>query len=126
MKLLLAFLVFCAVTVNAQQHAPTKVQCDADLNLWRSGLITGTYGENALRDDAKIGFMELTIEAQEMALCEGAYMPGETLGSGPYAELGKVFDSIIETRLLDFMSRHPDVFAQFAKEDAAGVRGKDR
>jgi hypothetical protein len=117
-----AVLLFAVVVTQAQQHAPTKAQCDADLHLWKTGLITGAQGEWALRDDAKISFIELMNETKEMGACEGAYMPGELFGSGPYADLAKILDSLIETRLIAFMKRHPDVFKQFAQEDAAGLR----
>jgi hypothetical protein len=115
-------LLFAAAVAQAQEHAPTKAQCDADLNLWRSGLMTGANGEWTLRNDAKISFIELTNEVQEMGTCEAAYMPEKTLGSGPYADLGKTLDSLIETRLIAFMKRHPEVLKQFLQEDAAGVR----
>jgi hypothetical protein len=115
-------LLISATVIQAQQHAPTKAQCDADLNLWRADLITGAQGEWALKNDSKIRYMEIVTEAHEMTLCEAAYMPGDTLGSGAYADLGKVLDSIIETRLIAFMARHPDVLRQFAEEDASGLR----
>lgn len=57
-----------------------------------------------------------------MGKCEAAYMPGENLGSGPYSELAKALDSILETRLITFMNRHPNIFKQFAEEDATGLR----
>lgn len=117
-----AVLLFAAAVTQAQQHAPSKAQCDADLHLWRAGLMIGAKGEWTLRNDAKISSIELVNEAEEMGVCEGAYTPGETLGSGPYADLGKILDSLIETRLIAFMKRHPDVFKQFAEEDAAGLR----
>jgi hypothetical protein len=117
-----AVLLFATAIAQAQQHAPTKAQCDADLNLWSAGLMTGAHGDWALRNDAKIGFVEIVKEVQEMGVCEGAYMAGEKLGSGPYADLAKILDSILETRLIAFMKRHPDVFKQFVDEDAAGLR----
>ena len=58
----------------------------------------------------------------QMGKCEAAYMPGENLGSGPYSELAKALDSILETRLITFMNRHPNIFKQFAEEDATGLR----
>ncbi len=121
-ELAVCALLFASTIAQAQQHAPSKARCDADLNLWRSGLITGAQGEWALRDDAKISFMDILNEAREMGVCEGAYMPGERLGSGPYADLGKVLDSLIETRLIAFMKRHPEALKQFLQEDAAGMR----
>jgi hypothetical protein len=121
-KLIVSVVLLFAVAAQAQQHAPTKAQCDPDLNLWRAGLITDAQGGLSLRDDAKIGFFEIVKRAGEMADCEAAHMPRENLGSGPYAELGKILDSILETRLIAFMKRHPDSFKQFAEEDAAGLR----
>jgi hypothetical protein len=115
-------LLFAATLTQAQEHAPTKAQCDADLNLWRAGLMTGTRGEWTLRNDAKISFIDLLNETQEMGTCEAAYMPGDKLGSGPYAELAKILDSIIETRLIAFLKRHPDLMKQFIQEDAAALR----
>jgi hypothetical protein len=85
-------------------------------------MITDARGGWGLRDDAKLGFIEIVKRVQELGDCEAAHMSRENLGSGPYADLAKILDSILETRLIAFMKRHPDSFKQFAEEDAAGLR----
>jgi len=115
-------LLVVGMVAHAQEHAPAKAQCDADLNLWKAGLTVGAQGEWHLHDDAKIRFVKIVERVEEMGKCEAAYMPGEKLGSGRYAELAKALDSILETRLIYFMNRHPDIFKEFAEEDAAGLR----
>jgi hypothetical protein len=121
-QLTLCIVLLFTVTVAAQQHAPTKGQCDADLKFWNADLITGSQGEWALRNDAKVGFLEVMDRTREMGDCERTYVSEKQLGSGPYAELAKVLDSLLETRMIGFMKRHPEILKQFLEEDTSGVR----
>src|SRR5689334_14481514 len=101
MKVVLCILLL-AGTVAAQEHTPSKAQCDIDLNFWSTHLTTGE-GVWTLRDDDKIGFLEIVDAVREMGKCEEAYVTEKRVGSGPYSDLVKTLDSLLETRMIKFM-----------------------
>src|SRR4029078_1660950 len=108
----ITILIFCAVRATAQQHAPTKKQCDADANLWSVTDLNNS--------DLHISIKELGARDREMAACMFAYTP-EVLKTSKYDALASWYIFQLHERTQNFIKRH-GLWDKFLDEDAAGLR----
>ena len=90
----ITILIFCAVRATAQQHAPTKKQCDADANLWSVTDLNNS--------DLHISIKELGARDREMAACMFAYTP-EVLKTSKYDALASWYIFQLHERTQNFI-----------------------
>jgi hypothetical protein len=104
-------LLLAGTLLVAQEHAPTKAQCEADSRVWDSSI-------DALTKSRTIKADELLLRAEEMQSCSVAYDEG----SNHYALMAEMYGAAYDSRIQDFFKRHPDSFKKFVAEDDAGLR----
>jgi hypothetical protein len=125
MKLLLVLLF--ALPTFAQEHAPTKDVCQADVAVWYSHEMSREYAKaetdrttEGIRNRtalAKIPLDEADKRQNEMYDCMNVDPERVDL----YFSAGNLYYSIFTDRALSFIRRH-HLEEKFRQEDAAGVR----
>jgi hypothetical protein len=115
-------ITISASVAHAQESAPTKVQCDADANLWVAGLET-PESILALVHNPAISARELLTRSVEMDHCMFAYVPSKNKwANSPYGIVSSIYSRAYSHRVDAFLERHRDMWQQFVTEDAAGLR----
>jgi hypothetical protein len=109
----IALALLLSTVAHAQQHAPTREQCDADANLW-----------NVEQPQLKIlTGREVWERSNEMNDCAFAYFVlDDQRRMSRYDQLADVYMFEWSGRMMSFLNRHPQIKEQFLKEDAAGQR----
>jgi hypothetical protein len=116
--LVLAVLVgtpaFAQVTPNpiTSKPMPTLAQCRADLDAWSSIDPSNDSKSTLTHDD----LLEMVLE---MSRCGFAV---DAKNNDKYVQAEKTIQTCIFGRYFDFLRRHPTLWEQFVKEDAAGQR----
>jgi hypothetical protein len=121
-RTILVLLLAVCGAAHAQDSAPTKVQCDADANLWVAGLET-PEATNALDHNPAISARELLLRSVKMDHCMFAYVPNKyKWANSPYGIVSSLYGRSYSHRVDAFLARHRDTWQQFVTEDAAGLR----
>jgi hypothetical protein len=129
MKLLLVIAMSLIGTIAcAQQHAPLAAQCQADVRLWANERVKNEYldaedlksksGTNNRSEINSLNVHELVKREHELGQCKDV----DPEHRSEYSTALKFYLSVMDDRRSYFMSRHPDIYDQFVKEDAAGER----
>jgi hypothetical protein len=108
----LRVLLLAGTLLNAQEHAPTKAQCEADSKVWAGQSIEALAKSRTIKVD------ELLLRAMEMESCSVAYEEG----ADHYAMMAEEYGAAYDSRVQDFFKRHPDALKKFVVEDDAGLR----
>lgn len=124
---LLMFGLLFVVTANAQEHAPTAAQCQADAAVWGDSSSQTEYNQAQTAfvkgnipnktDIAKLGLDEVIARQDEMANCMKVDRPS----FNRYYDTQQFYHSIFTDRLFDFIERH-NLMAQVKLEDSQGER----
>src|ERR1700683_2114573 len=96
-KPLMCALILSGLAV-AQQHAPTKEQCDADVNLWLGPMVNETVL------GSHISVYEIEKRIAEMNTCNQAY-PSQKDDYGYYIA-SQTYSEIYALRAVNFIARH--------------------
>ena len=117
MKHLILMVVMFASFTLAQEHAPTKAQCDADARLWSvdSNDIDGWQR----LEQGPLPYQELQNRALYMRRCAKAY--AGSAEDKAYWDVENMYDMLIGGRVQNFVMRHK-LWEQFVDEDTAGMR----
>jgi hypothetical protein len=109
----LAIILALTSLAAAQQHAPSREQCNADANLWDV-----THEQLSL-----VASSELFARSKEMSDCALAYfVSNNERRLSRYDQLADVYTIELWGRMMSFFGRHPNLKQQFFNEDAAGLR----
>jgi hypothetical protein len=127
--MLFSFLILAPMAANAQEHAPTAAQCQADVAVWGDSSMemeteynkaqTAFVNDNTPNktDTAKLGLDEIIARQGEMANCMKVDRPS----FNRYYDTQQFYHSILMDRLFDFIKRH-NLMEQVKLEDSRGER----
>lgn len=106
---------FLSITQNLPKHAPTRKQCDADLQLWNQ--------QQTPADADELSANELYVRVWEMQSCAMQQETGReaVARAARYLEISSVYNSVAAYRARSYLLRHNEE-KQFVAEDAAGMR----
>jgi hypothetical protein len=115
----LAFLVgvsvFAQVTPNSvtSKAMPTLAQCRADSDAWATGINPETDSKSLLTAD---DLMQMVVETSRCGFSV------DMQNRNRYLKVEEQIQACISARYFDFLRRHPALWEQFVREDAAGER----
>jgi CelD/BcsL family acetyltransferase involved in cellulose biosynthesis len=128
-RLVLAMgLLFLVVEpLGAQQHTPSAGRCQADAALWGDLQLRTQYNKaqvdqltNGTRNQTEVARLRVT-EVIERAIEMRDCMKVDAEHSHLYSDIAAFYSSVKSDRLQAFIERH-GLVAQFAQEDAKGLR----
>lgn len=131
MKTLVVVLFFASIALSrsqkslAQDHAPSVVQCTADMRLWASQYLDYSAAESARLNQGtpnntammKLSIRLLNARAAEMVQCDVV----DPSNSQLYRQVTTALQEACDNRFLMFIARH-HLKAQVYEEDEAGLR----